>query len=69
MKFQLLIKTKMLKNILFLPLKLSDVVVILLINVKMSKIVGILTFISRIDFMNCWHFNIYKQDKFDAQLS
>ena len=34
----------------FLALKLSDVVFILLINVKMPLIVVILTFISRVDF-------------------
>ena len=39
---------------------------ILLINVKMPIIVGILTFMSRI---NCWHFNICEQDKFHAQVS
>ena len=35
----------------FLALSLSDVVLIMLINVKMSTIVGILTFISRINFV------------------
>ena len=50
MKFQLLIKTKMLIKI-FLAFKLSDGVFILLINVKMPTIVGILTFMSRINFM------------------
>ena len=35
----------------FLDLSLSDVVFIMLINVKMPKIVGILTFMSRINFM------------------
>ena len=49
----------------FLALSLSDVVSIMLINVKMPTIVGILTFISRINLT----FNIYKQDKFCAQLS
>ena len=39
-------------------LKLSDVVFILLLNVKMPTIVN-----------NCWHFNIYEQDKLHAQLS
>ena len=34
-----------------LAFSLSDVVFILLINVKMPKIVGILTFISSINFM------------------
>ena len=37
----------------------------LLLNVKMSTIVGILTFMSR----NCWHFIIYEQEKFHTQLS
>ena len=35
----------------FLALSLSDVVFIMLINVKMPAIVGILTFISRINFV------------------
>ena len=52
MKFQQLKIPKMLKNI---ALKLSDVVFILLVNVKMPTIVGI--------------FNIYEQVKFHAQLS
>ena len=50
MKFQLLIKTKILTK-KFLALSLSDVVFILLINAKMPTIVGILTFMSRINFM------------------
>ena len=49
---------------------------ILLINVKMPTIVGILTFISRINY-RLWHskppfsiyFGIYEQFKFYAQLS
>ena len=49
-KFQMLIKTKIpTKNISYLSL--SDVVFILLINVKMPTIVGILTFMSRINFL------------------
>ena len=51
MKFQLLIKTNLLKNKLFFAFKLSDVVFIMLINVKMPTIVGILTFMSKINFM------------------
>ena len=51
MKFQLLIKTnthyRQMKK--FLAIFLSDV--IMLINVKMPTIVGILTFISRINFV------------------
>ena len=50
MKFQLLIKAKILKNKTFFDSKLSDVVFILLINVKMPTIVGIFTFMSMIDF-------------------
>ena len=40
---------------MFLALSLSDVVFILLMNDKNAK--------------NCSHLNIYKQDKFRAQLS
>ena len=43
------ISTKMLKNNDFLASELSDVVFIMLINVKMPTIVGILTFMSRIN--------------------
>ena len=52
-KFQLCIKTKMMKNkVFFLSyFKLSDDVFVLLINFKMPTIVGILKFIGRIDFM------------------
>ena len=53
-KFQLLVKTKI-PTKKFLAFSLSDVVFIMLINVKMPTIVGL--------------FNIYKQDKFRAQLS
>ena len=35
----------------FLPFNLSDVAFIMLINVKMPTIVGILTFMSRINFV------------------
>ena len=35
----------------FLDLSLSDVVFIMLINVKMPTIIGILTFMSRINFV------------------
>ena len=47
-KFQLLINKKIKK---FLVLSLSGVVFIMLINVKMPTIVGILTFMSRINFV------------------
>ena len=50
-KFQLHIKTKIRKIKKFLALSLSDVVFIILINVKMPTIVGILTFMSRINFV------------------
>ena len=46
MKFQMLMKTEMLKNKNFL-----HVVFIMLINIKMTTIVGILTFMSMINFM------------------
>ena len=48
MKFQLLIKTKMLKYKVFLLLSSHYTVFIMLINGKMPTIVGILTFMSRI---------------------
>ena len=50
-EFQLHIKLKypQIKN--FLALSLSDVVFIMLINVKMPTIVGFLTFMSRINFV------------------
>ena len=51
MKFQPLMKTKMLKNIYFLAFKLSNTAFILLINVKMPIIVGILTFMSMMNFI------------------
>ena len=38
----------------FLALNLSDVVFIMLVNVKMPTIVGILTFMSRINFVLSW---------------
>ena len=40
----------------FVALILSDVVFIMLINVKMPTIVGILTFISKINFVLSWFF-------------
>ena len=46
-------KNKLMKSKIFLVLKSSDAVFILLINVKMPIIVGILTFMSRINFMLC----------------
>ena len=51
MKFQKLIKGRMVRNKDFSCFKLSDGVFILLINVKMPKIVGISTFMSRINFV------------------
>ena len=54
MKFQLHIKinTCIPKKVkMFLTLSLSDVVFIMLINVKMPTIVGIFTFLSRINFV------------------
>ena len=55
MEFQLLIKTKIPANKEVSRLSLSGVVFIMLINVK--------------NVNNCWHFNIYEQDRFHAQLS
>ena len=49
-KFQLFIKTKI-PTKRFLALSLSDVVFIMLINVKIPTVVGILTFMSRINFV------------------
>ena len=46
-------KTKFGQVKMFLASSLSDIVFIMLINVK----------------NNCWHFNIYEQDKFRAKLS
>ena len=51
MKFQLLIKTKILTNKEVSCLSLSGIVLIMLINVKMPTIVGILSFMSRINFL------------------
>ena len=51
MEFQQLMKNIMLKNKDFLAFKLSDVVFIMLINVKMPTIGGILTFMSKINFV------------------
>ena len=53
MKFQMLIKTKMLIKTTF-AFKLLDAVLIMLINVKMPTILGILTSMSRINFMLSW---------------
>ena len=50
-KFQVLIKTKFRQIKMFLALSLSNVVFIMLQNVKMPTIVGILTFMSRIHFV------------------
>ena len=38
----------------FLVVSLADVVFIMLVNVKMPTIVGILTFMSRINFVLSW---------------
>ena len=52
MKFQMFIKTKNAEKIqTFLAFNLTNVVFIMLINVKMPTIVGILTFMSMINFM------------------
>ena len=46
MKFQLLMKTKMLKGKAFTCFRISDVVFVMLINVEIAKVVVILTFMS-----------------------
>ena len=51
MKFQMLKKLKYRQMKRFIALGLSGVVFIMLINVKMPTIVGILTFMSRINFV------------------
>ena len=51
MKFQLLIKLKCSKINTLIASKLSEVLFIMLINVKMPTIVGILTFMSMINVM------------------
>ena len=53
-KFQLSIKIKYRQINKFLDLSLSDVVFIMLINIKMPTIVGILTLMSRINFVLSW---------------
>ena len=50
-QFTLLKKLKYQKVKKFLALSLSDVVFIMLINVKIPTVVGILTFMSRINFV------------------
>ena len=50
-ELQMLMKTKLLKNEDFLALTLSDVIFILLINVKMPTIAGILTLMGSINFV------------------
>ena len=57
-KFQLLLKLKYQQIKKLLDLSLSDVEFIILINVNKYK-----------NANNCWHFNIYEQDKFRAHLS
>ena len=55
MKLQLLIRTKMPRNIDLLDFKFSDVAFIKLINVKMPTNVDILTFMSKINLVLCTH--------------
>ena len=51
MNFQLLIKLKYRQIKKFLALGLSGVLFIMIINVKMPTIVGILTFVGKINFV------------------
>ena len=50
-EFQMLIKSKMFKIKTFLAFRCSDVLFIMLINIKMPTIVGILIFIIKFNFM------------------
>ena len=66
----------MLKNEDFVAFKLSYVKIIMLINVKMSTIVGILTYMNMIYFVlitlkcnNLCYFNNHEHDTVRAQLS
>ena len=52
-EIQMLIKSKILKKKIFLAFRRSDVVFIMLLNVEMPTIVGILTFMSMINFVLC----------------
>ena len=52
-EIQMLMKSKILKKKIFLAFRRSDVVFIMLLNVEMPTIVGILTFMSMINFVLC----------------
>ena len=60
MEFQLLIKLKYRQIKKFLSLSLSEVVFIMIINVKMPTIVSILIFMSRIIFVHSAELSIEK---------
>ena len=67
MKFQLPIKTKMLKNKSFACLKHSDVVFILLIFVKIPSIVGLCPVVQLVASLTA--FSHYEKGEFHVQLS
>ena len=52
-KFQLFVSTKIQRKIFLAP-SLSDVIFIMLINVKIPTVVGLSTFLSRINFVLSW---------------
>ena len=72
MKFQLLIKTKLVKNETFVTFKLPVVKFIMLINVKINAtlVVGILTLISTIEFhaQFSWAWKIHSQKRLVQRL-
>ena len=57
-EFQLHTKTKLLKNKYFIGFKHSDVVFIMLINIKMPTIVCLLTFMSVLILCSVEHKNV-----------
>ena len=59
-KFELLINIKKAKSMEISGLNHQSRLFILQINVKMPTM---------LNANNCWHFNIYEQDKFHAQLT
>ena len=62
MKFLMVISIKISRNSAFSDSDKPKMLFSLLINVKMPTI-------KCYNANNCWHFNIYEQEKFHAQLS
>ena len=65
----MLVSIKISRNSAFLGSDKLRMLFFLLINVKMPTTVGILTIMSRENFMRCWHFNNNEQGKFHALLA